>query len=174
MKRALATAVGLATVAASSLVAMTPASAASQCTGVSGNWTCVTTSSVVKKSTVTDSVPLINASKYTATMHCSFTTTVTRSWSTSSSLTAGVKASVWGVAEASVSGTQTQTLTMTASQATTAGGSVVLPPGGSVTCQRIYGYYTMNTKVEYWSNYKVIKTSNFPTTVPFSFGVKIV
>ena len=174
MKRALASALGLATIVASSVLAAPSASAASQCTGVSGNWTCVSTSNIVKKTTVTDSVPLINASKYTATMNCSFTTTVTRSWSTSSSLTAGVKATVWGVAEASVSGTQTQTLTMTASQATTAGGSVVLPPGGSVVCQRIYGYYTMATKVEYWSNYKVTKTSNFNTNVPFSFGVKIV
>lgn len=174
MKRLLLAALFAVTVFASSLVTAAPAQAASQCTGVSGNWTCVTTSNIVYHTSVTDTVPLINASKYTATMHCSFTTTVTRSWAVSVSLTASVKASVWGVAEASISGTQTQTLTMTGSQATTAGGSVVLPPGGSVVCQRIYGYYTMSTKVEIWSNYKVISTKNLTTTVPFHFGVKLV
>lgn len=174
MKRLLGAALGTATLLATSLLVAPPANAASQCSGVSGNWTCVTTSAITYKTLVADTVPLINASKYTATMHCSFTTTATRSWTTSSSITAGVKAEVWGVAEASVSGTQTQTLSMTGSQATTAGGSVVLPPGGSVTCQRIYGYYTMSTKVEYWSNYKVTKTQTFPTTVPYHFGVKIV
>jgi len=174
MKRALVSALVAVTIFASSLLTAPPASAASQCTGVSGNWTCITTSNIAYKTAVTDSVPLINASKYTATMHCSFTTTVTRSWTVSTSLTVGVKASVWGVVEASVSGTQTQSLTMTGSQATTAGGSVVLPPGGSVVCQRIYGYYSMSTKVEYWYNYKVTSTQNFTTTVPFHFGVKLV
>ena len=174
MKRALVSALLAAPVFAASLLAAPTASAASQCTGVSGNWTCVTTSGIAYQTTVTDSVPLINSSKYTATMHCSFTTTVTRSWSVSTSLTAGVKATVWGVAEASVSGTQTQSLTMTGSQATTAGGSVVLPPGGSVVCQRIYGYYSMSTKVELWSNYKVTSTKNFTTTVPYHFGVRLV
>jgi hypothetical protein len=174
MKRLLFAALFAVTVFASSLLTAAPASAASQCTGTSGYWTCVSTSSVVYHTSVTDTVPLINASKYTATMHCSFTSTVTRSWSVSISLTASVKASVWGVAEASISGTQTQTLTMTGSQATTAGGSVVLPPGGSVICQRIYGYYSVATKVERWSNYKVVSTQNLTTNVPYHFGVKLV
>lgn len=174
MKRVFASALVAVIAFAASLLTAAPAQAASQCSGVSGNWTCVTTSNIVYHTTVTDTVPLINASKYTATMHCSFTSTVTRSWTVSTSLTAGVKGTVWGVAEVSVSGTQTQTLSMTGSEATTAGGSVVLPPGGSVICQRIYGYYSMSTKVELWSNYKVTQTLNFTTTVPYHFGVKLV
>ncbi len=153
-------------------VGVVPAEAAQRCAGSTYAGRCITTSNIVKKSTVVESVPLTNSSKYTATMHCSFTTSISRSYANSVSLTASLKASVWGVAEASVSGTQQVTLTQTASQATTAGGSVSLPPGGRVICQRVYGYYTMTTKVDEWGPGSVDRTMT--STVPFSFGVKII
>ncbi len=149
-----------------------PAQAAQQCAGSTYSGRCITTSNIVKKSTVVESVPLTNSSKYTASMHCSFTTTISRSYANSVSLTASLKASVWGVAEASISGTQQITLTQSASQATTAGGSVSLPPGGRVICQRVYGYYTMTTKVDEWGPGAVDRTMT--STVPYSFGVTII
>lgn len=148
------------------------ADAAQRCAGSTYSGRCITTSNIVYHSTVVETVPLINSSRYTATMSCSFTRTVSRSYSNSVSLTAGLKASVWGVAEASVSGTQEVTLSQTASQATAAGGSVKLPPGGKVNCQRIYGYYTMTTKVDEWGPGAVDRT--FTSYVPYSFGAKIV
>ena len=153
-------------------VAGPPASAAQQCWGSSYSGRCITTSSIVRHSTVVEQVPLTNSSKYTVTMNCGFTTTISRSYANSVSLTASIKASVWGVAEASISGTQQQTLTQTATQATTAGGSVKLPPGGKVICQRVYGYYTMKTNVGEWSG-TTSSSKTFTTTVPYSFGVTI-
>jgi hypothetical protein len=105
-------------------------------------------------------------------MNCSFTTTITKSFSTSLSLTSSVKATVWSVVEASVSGTQSMTLSQTASQATTAGGSVKLPPGGKVICQRVYGYYTMTTKIDEWGPGAVDRT--LTSTLPYSLGVTII
>jgi hypothetical protein len=162
----------MALVVGSLAVGGSPASAAQQCWGSSYSGRCITTSNIVKRSTVVESVPLTNSSKYNVTMNCGFTTTITRSYANSVSLTATIKASVWGVAEASISGTQQVTLTQTGSQATTAGGSVTLPPGGKVICQRIYGYYTMTTNVSEWGP-GAAPAKTFTTTVPFSFGVTI-
>jgi hypothetical protein len=166
-----AAAIGL--VASGSLIAVSPtANAAQKCEGTTYAGRCVTTSNIVKKSTVVESVPLTNKSSYTATMNCSFTTTITKSFSTSLSLTSSVKATVWSVVEASVSGTQSMTLSQTASQATTAGGSVKLPPGGKVICQRVYGYYTMTTKIDEWGPGAVDRT--LTSTLPYSLGVTII
>lgn len=159
--------------ASGALVAATPAANAAQsCAGSTYSGRCITTSNIVKKSSVVESVPLVNNSRYKATMHCSFTQTITRSFSTTSTLTVGLKASVWGVAEASVSGSQSMTLSQSASQATSAGGSVTLPPGGKVICQRTYGYYTMTTKIDEWGPGAVDRT--FTSTVPYSLGVTII
>lgn len=171
--KSLARAGAAAALALGSVVAVgSPANAASQCWGSTYSGRCIATSNIVYHSTVVETVPLTNKSKYTATMNCGFTTTVSRSYSNSVSLTASLKASVWGVAEASISGTQQITLTQTASQATTAGGSVKLPPGGKVICQRVYGYYTMKTVINEWGP-GAAATKTLTSTVPYSFGVTI-
>lgn len=172
MKLVLRAVAVMALVLGSFAVGGSPASAAQKCSGSTYAGRCITTSNIVKKSTVVETVPLTNSSKYKVTMNCGFTTTITRSYSNSVSLTASLKASVWGVAEASISGTQQQTLTQTGSQATTAGGSVTLPPGGKVICQRVYGSYTMKTVINEWGP-GAAATKTLTTTVPYSFGVTI-
>lgn len=160
-------------IASGSLIAVSPvANAYQKCEGTTYAGRCITTSNSVKKSTIVESVPLTNKSSYTATMNCAFTTTISRSFSTSLSLTTSLKASVWTAVEATVSGTQSMTLSQTATQATTAGGSVKLPPGGKVICQRVYGYYTMTTKVDEWGPGAVDRS--FTSTLPYSLGVTII
>lgn len=152
-----------------------PASAATKCEGGTTAGRCITTSNPVYRSTVVESVPLINASKTkTVTMSCGFSQTITRTWGVSATLSAEVKAKVWGVVEATVGGSQTASLSQTASAATTAGGSVTLKPGESVTCQRIYGYYTMTTVISTWTASKSLPEQRFTSTLPYSLGVKIV
>jgi hypothetical protein len=174
MKRLVQSVLAASAVAGSLMLPAAPASAATACDPGTGTYSgrCYTTGAITTKSTVVQSVPLINDSKYTVTMNCGFTSTITRSLSTGLSVTATAKATILKVVDLSTSATVSMNLTQTSSQATTAGGSVKLPPGGRVVCERLYGSVTTQIKEVTHTGSKTT-TRNYSVTVPSTMGARI-
>lgn len=172
MKRSIKFLVALA-VAAGCLMPV-QADAAKRCTGVSGNWTCISTGSPRYSSQVAERMPLRNGFNRAADFECKFTRSISRSWSTTTELSESLQASVWVVAEASVSGTQSKKLEETTQSSSEAGIKVRLESGERAICRRLYGSYSMPTTVEMWSNYKLISKKTFTTVVPYDFSVDLI
>lgn len=165
--------VGL-TMGAAVFAAPASAQAASSCQGTSGYWSCYsTTSAPVYHTTVRKSWVLQNTTGQTVNARCSVTTTNSYSSSSSQSVTATAKVELFKVAEVSVSGTQTFTNTLTVSEAAALEFTFKMAPHTSRTCQLIHGYYTVGTKYERWSAYKVVETRTGSTTVPFQWGLRL-
>lgn len=165
--------VGL-TMGAAVFAAPASAQAASSCQGTSGYWSCYsTTGAKVYHTTVRRSWVLQNTTNQTVSARCNVTTTNSYASSSSQSVTATAKVELFKVAELSVSGTQTFTNTLTVSEAAGLEFNFQMAPHTSRTCQLIHGYYTVPTKYERWSNYKVVETRTGSTTVPFQWGLRL-
>ena len=133
---------------------------------------------VVKNVKVVDAVPLINASRKTVTMSCSFSTSVTRDITLggSAAVSGGAEISLLKIASASVQTTYTlsASVTMSATQAKEAGGTVTLKPGERVVCQRIYSHVTFSVRPYTYNGTKVTRGTTKSVSIPSTLGVRIV
>ncbi len=174
LKVAASAAVGLGVVAAG-LLAPASAEAASRCTGVSGYWTCYsTTTGPAYATTVLRSWPIRNDSPRKITASCRLVSNLTYSSSSSQTVSADAKIKLYEVAELTVGGAQERVNTLTVSESTALAATFVLNPGESATCRAIHGYYRVGTRYERYSNYKVIESKSGTTTVPYSWGLQVI
>ena len=165
----------IAAVLLAAALAATSADAATRCLRGSTTYSgrCFTSHRIYRHQRVAEAVPLVNRSRHTATLQCSFTHTITRSLDVGASVSSEVKGTLFGLVDASTSITVHRTVTQTASQATQAGASVRLKPGERVTCERTYGYVTTRVTDKRYSGSHVQQRS-YRVRVPSYLGVRLV
>jgi hypothetical protein len=175
VRKTLASAAAGLGVLAAGLLAPVEADAASRCTGASGYWTCYsTTTGPAYARTVVKSWPISNDSPRRINASCRLQANLTFSSSSSQAISSTAKIELYKVAELTVGGTQERVNTLTVSESTALAATFVLNPGESATCQAVHGHYRVGTKYERYNNYKVIESKTGTTTVPYSWGLRVV
>lgn len=126
------------------------------------------------KTKTVEATPLVNHSRKSVDVSCSFSKTISKSFEAGYAYTAEAKANVMGLVDAGTSHTLHMNYRQTGEQASRVGAGARLKPGQRIICLRTYGWVRSSVREFEWRNLKTTFSKSTTVDIPSGIGITVV